>query len=129
VALLEQRMAMVETEITLYLAPLHQPGVGAALLIYHCREMQTETTAALAAAVHINLLPAPARHILILLAELVILLMFLHRRAAMAALEKVLLLTLAAVVVVVLLLLVEMEPVRLAVTVAQARRHLFLVAL
>ena len=114
-------MAMVETETTLYLAPLHQPGVGAALLIYHCREMQTETTAALAAAVHINLLPAPARHILILLAELVILLMFLHRRAATVALEKVLFRILALVVVVARPLLERLEQPRLAVMVALVR--------
>jgi hypothetical protein len=120
VALLEQRMAMVETETTLYLAPLHQPGVGAALVIYHCREMQTETTAALAAAVHINLLPAPDFLTLMPLEEPATLPMFPHHKAAMAALEKVLLLTLAAVVVVARPLLERLEQLRLAVMAAAA---------
>jgi hypothetical protein len=102
---------------------------AAALLMSRCREVQSEIMVVLAAAAHINLPPAPEFLTLMPLEEPATLPMFPHHKAAMAALEKVLLLTLAAVVVVVLLLLVEMEPARLAVTVAQAPRHLFLVAL
>jgi hypothetical protein len=121
VALLERRMAMVEMETTPYLAPSHQPAAVAALLMSRCREMQTETTAVLAAAAHINLPPAPALHILILLAVLVTLQVLLHRREATVALEKVLLRILALAVVVVRPLLERLEQLRLAAMVALVR--------